>query len=520
MLFSSIVGGAPSASMPSPDDDFWYSPVVQTTSGIRVTPTTALKASACFAAVNILAESIASIPFTIYQRVDDRKIEKRREHPLQDIIDAEPNDLQTAFEFWHMQVAFGALYGVSYAEIMPGSRGAVDQLMPLRPDRVKTEQLVNGRLRYRYDDPLTGKERVLVQDEVWRIPGFSFDGVLGIAPIVFGNDSIALSLATEAFGAKFFKNDATPSVVLEHPKALKPVAVNNIRQSWLQQHAGIDNAHSVAVLEEGMQVRPIGVNNKDSQFIEARRYQISEIARLFRIPPHMLYDLEKSSFNNIEQQSIEFVKYTIRPHIRKIEQRIRKDLIIEKGKFFARADLDDLLRGEIEPRYTAYGSAIQNGWMTRNEAREKEDMNPIAGLDDPLHQVNMTADAEDQKTQDNKENNGAEAQAFKRMAIDATSRIVASELTNLQSLSAKDKDIAAYYDAKLKPFIVKTLNPLYDASVILGIGMREPATVADDYLSNRLGLLQAAGDDFDALYAEWSAATSLANLENFNLQGA
>lgn len=506
MLFNNIVGANYRSEAPAAHDDFWYSPVVQTTSGVMVTPLTALKASACFAAVNILAESIASIPFAIFERTGDETIKRARMHPLQDLIDKSPNPHQTAFEFWHMQVAFGALYGNAYARIVSGTRGAVTELHPLKPDQMKVEKLQNGRLRYRYDDYLNNKEIVYTQDEIWRIPGFSFDGVMGIAPIVFGNDTIALALATEAFGGKFFRNDATPSVVLEHPKSLSPLGANNIRQSWLMSHSGLDNAFSVAVLEEGMTVKALGTNNKDSQFIEARRFQISEIARLFRIPPHMLYDLEKSSFNNIEQQSLEFVKYTIRPHIRKIEQRIWLDLInSNKEKYFARADLDDLMRGEIEPRYTAYGSAIQSGWMTRNEARMKEDMNPLDGLDEPLHQVNMATEQQMQKQN---------VAVYSRLAIDAVGRIVASELANVKNVK---EDHAAYYDNKLYGYIVKTLNTLYDASSMMNMNMRTPHQIAKDYIEKRVAAIKAAGSDLHGLLCEWESMTDAANVNNFNM---
>lgn len=524
MLFSAIMNTSED-SAPGPTNDFWYQPLATSSTGVRVTPLSAMRASACYACVKVLAETIASLPRIMAERMTDGTVMPRPQHPLQDVLELSPNGNQTAFEFWEMQIAFGCLYGNSYAEIIPGARGAVDQLKPLRPDCVTVQLLDNGRIRYTYRDPITAAVTIYNQDEIFKIPGFSFNGIEGIAPIFFAQDPIGLALATEQFGCKFFTNDATPALVLEHPKTLSPGAVDRIKRTFKDLHAGLNNAYSVAVLEEDMKVHSLGVPNKDAQFLETRKHQIAEIARYMRVPLHMINELEKSAFSNIEQQSIEFVKYTIRPWLKRIEQRVGKDLITN-NKFFLRHDLDDLMQGEMLPRYQAYQIAATVGFMARNEIRRKEGLNPLDGLDEPLTPMNMGqgqggADNQPAPSRTPQGGNGASApDAAQGCAIavrDAFDRITASELANLKALSKKAMDpnaaidvIENFYQLKHAPYMVKALTPCQQLCESFGLQVPKVESYVEMYSKHRAAEVLAADDV--VVYLDTWIKTASANL--------
>ena len=217
--------------------------------------------------------------------------------------------------------------------------------------------------------------------EVLHVPGLGFDGLVGYSPIAMAKNAIGMAIACEEYGAKFFSNGAAPSGVLEHPGTLKDPA--KIRDSWNQTFGGSSNAHKVAVLEEGMKYTPISISPNEAQFLETRKFQINEIARIFRIPPHMLADLDKSSFSNIEQQSLEFVKYTLEPWLVRLEQSMVRALISpeEKKNLFIKFNVDGLLRGDYQSRMNGYATARQNGWMSANDIRELENLDRIPAED-------------------------------------------------------------------------------------------------------------------------------------------
>jgi HK97 family phage portal protein len=220
-------------------------------------------------------------------------------------------------------------------------------------------------------------EFVLKEDEVLHIPGLGFDGLVGYSPIAMAKNAVGMILACEEYGASFFANGANPGGVLEHPGVLKDPA--KVRESWNSVYRGSNNAHKIAVLEEGMKYQQIGIPPEEAQFLETRKFQLNEIARLYRIPPHMIGDLDKSSFNNIEQQSLEFVKYTLDPWVIRWEQSLQKALLLpsEKGKYFIKLNVDGLLRGDYQSRMNGYAVGRQNGWFSANDIREMENMNPI-----------------------------------------------------------------------------------------------------------------------------------------------
>ncbi len=219
--------------------------------------------------------------------------------------------------------------------------------------------------------------------------GLGYDGLVGYSPIAMAKNAVGLAMAAEEYGAKFFVNGAAPSGVLEHPGTIKDP--ERIRQSWHSIFGGSANSNKIAVLEEGLKYTPIAISPEQAQFLETRKFQINEIARIFRVPPHMLADLEKSSFSNIEQQSLEFVKYTLDPWVIRWEQAMNKALLFdsEKREVFTKFNVDGLLRGDYASRMTGYATARQNGWMSANDIRELENLDRIpAELGGDLYLIN------------------------------------------------------------------------------------------------------------------------------------
>lgn len=252
------------------------------------------------------------------------------------------------------------------------------------PNKMTVDRDKSGRLFYLYqrsieDAPTLGKDSLVYLDpsDVLHIPGLGFDGLVGYSPIAMAKNAIGLALATEEYGAKFFANGAAPGGVLEHPGTIKDP--QKVKDSWNAAYQGLTNSHRVAVLEEGMEYQQIGIPPEQAQFLETRKFQINEIARIFRVPPHMLADLEKSSFSNIEQQSLEFVKYTLDPWVVRWEQNMFRSLLTasEKSAVFIKFNVDGLLRGDYVSRMSGYATARQNGWMSANDIRELENLDRI-----------------------------------------------------------------------------------------------------------------------------------------------
>ena len=256
-------------------------------------------------------------------------------------------------------------------------------LYPLMPNRMTVDRDSSGHLFYSYqtsrDDAPTmkGGSVILKPSDVLHIPGLGFDGLVGYSPIAMAKNAIGLAIATEEYGAKFFANGATPGGLLEYPGVVKDP--ERVRDSWNRGFSGSQNAGKVAILEEGMKYTPISIAPEQAQFLETRKFQINEIARIFRVPPHMVGDLEKSSFSNIEQQSLEFVKYTLDPWVVRWEQSLSRALFTpdEKTCYFFKFNLEGLLRGDYQSRMNGYATARQNGWMSANDIRELENLDRI-----------------------------------------------------------------------------------------------------------------------------------------------
>lgn len=397
----------------SPANSLWGNPYSfffgTSTSGKTVNERTAMQTTAVYACVRILAETIASLPLHTYRYTTKGK-EKATDHPMYYILHGEPNPEMTSFVFRETLMGHLLLWGNAYAQIIRDGRGRVVALYPLLPHKMLVHRNDQGQLYYQYDKD--GQSYYLRNYEVLHIPGLGFDGLVGYSPIAMAKNAIGMAIATEEYGAKFFANGANPGGVLEHPGVVKDPA--RVRDSWNAVYQGSSNAHRVAVLEEGMKFQSIGIPPEQAQFLETRKFQINEIARLFRIPPHMIGDLEKSSFSNIEQQSLEFVMYTLDPWVIRWEQAIQRALFSdsEKLQYFVKFNVDGLLRGDYQGRMNGYAVARQNGWLSSNDIRELENLNRIpAELGGDLYLINgnMTKLA-DAGAFANKSTNGGEKQ--------------------------------------------------------------------------------------------------------------
>lgn len=354
-----------------------------TTSGKPVNEHTAMQMTAVYSCVRILAEAVAGLPLHLYKYTASGGKEKALSHPLYFLLHDEPNPEMSSFVFRETLMTHLLLWGNAYAQIIRNGKGEVIALYPLMPNRMRVDRDSKGELYYsytRYSDEapaINGMTVTLRPSDVLHIPGLGFDGLVGYSPIAMAKNAIGLAMATEEYGAKFFANGAAPGGVLEHPGTIKDP--QKVKESWNMAYQGSSNAHRVAVLEEGMKYQPIGISPEQAQFLETRKFQINEIARIFRIPPHMIGDLEKSSFSNIEQQSLEFVKYTLDPWVIRWEQAISRSLLRtdEKKLLFAKFNVDGLLRGDYTSRMNGYAIGIQNGFMCPNDARALEDMDLI-----------------------------------------------------------------------------------------------------------------------------------------------
>ncbi len=353
--------------------------------GVVVTEQTALTCAPVYACVRLLAESFASVPLKVYRLLPDRGRVPHRDHPLWTILHDLPNPELTSMELREALMGQLLLWGNAYAEVERDGSGRVRALWPLRADRMeRIDRGADGRLRYQYRLPDHTRAIFLgptsrQPSQILHVRGLSPDGLRGYSPIGLLREVVSLSLAAQEFGARFFGNQARPIGVLEVPRGTSERARRNLRESWRELHGGLSRAHRVAVLEEGVSWKPIGIPPEDAQFIETRKFQTTEIARIFRVPPHLIGDLERATFSNIEQQSIEFVVYSLRPWFVRWEQAIRRDLFTlqDHSTHDVGFVVEGLLRGDLKSRYEAYAVGRQWGWLSADDIRELENLNPL-----------------------------------------------------------------------------------------------------------------------------------------------
>ena len=385
-----------SASDRSPWGSFWFEPVgVQTMAGMRVTADSALQLSAVFACVRIISSQFASLPFVLYRTRRDGGKKRVTDHPLYPLLARRPNPYQNAFEWREMLAGHLVLRGNAFNQIVSNRQGEITALVPLHPDRVTIDLLPNGDYRYKYTT-MTGSEQIFPRGQIWHLRGLSLDGIIGLSPIALARNAIGGAMAAQNYGSRFFANDAKPlSGYVEYPGSFKDkMAREQFRESLQESQTGA-NRGKIAVFEFGMKYHQLGLTNEDAQFLETRKFQVNDIARWFGVPPHKIGDLERSTNNNIEQQAQEFVQECLGPMAERWEASIEAELLFDDDGLEAEFLFSQLLRGDSQARAQYYNLGINGGWLTRNEARLSENLNPLPGLDRPLRPLNMAEEQND-----------------------------------------------------------------------------------------------------------------------------
>ena len=362
----------------------------RTPSGIRVTADNSMACSAYTACIRVISDAVSSLPLHVYERLANGGKAKAPANPVYRLLHMQPNPWQTAQEFRDWMTGMYLHYGASYAEIRPGARGAVSELWPLHSSRMEAERLEDGRLRYRYKEP-SGKITTYSQDQIFALRFTTEDGIKPIPTYKLFQNVIGLSQALETHAATYFGSGARPGVILESDNPIPPEASERLREQWERMHRGPDRAFRTSVLPNGVKVRELSGSNESAQMLESRQFAVVECTRIFRVPPHMIQDLSRSTYSNIEVQGTEFLQHCLLPHLKRWESAISRDLIVDDERYFAEHSVSGLLRGDHASRSAYYVSALQNGWMSVNEIRELENLNPI-GPEGDKHfvQLNMT----------------------------------------------------------------------------------------------------------------------------------
>jgi HK97 family phage portal protein len=384
------------------DDRFFGNFGADSASGIKVSPDSALRANAVYCCVQIRAETIASLPLIVYRRLPDGGKERAPNHPAYRLLHDRPNQWQTGFEWREMMQGHLDLRGNAYSRILPGPSGPIDQLIPLHPDRVTPTLYTDGSIDYEVRK-LDGNKEMLQPWQILHLRGWTQDGVKGMSPIALHRETVGIDLAAQDYAARSLRNDISPSLALKHPAVLDPEAYNRLRDSMQEQNTGANRGKAL-ILEENMSIEKLGMTNKDAQFIEARKYTKSELAAIYRIPPHMIGLLDRATHSNIEHQGIEFTIYTVLPIARRWESIIARDLFFplfdDSSEYFAEFLLDGLNRGDQPSRYTAYAIGRNWGWLSANDVRRLENMNSIGAQgDEYLRPLNMTIEGAPQAKQ-------------------------------------------------------------------------------------------------------------------------
>lgn len=462
-------------------------------------PDIAESIAAVYACVGVVSEGVASLPLKLYRR-EGASSTLALDHSLYSVLHDTPNDYQTGYELKELLMVHVLLRGNAYCEIETNGRGDVVALWPIHPDRVyvwrndptDTSSVYPGYagLLYRVNVPGKG-DVILTQDRIWHIRGRSKDGILGQSPVAVARYAVAGAVAAENMAAKVYENNATPNGVLTYPGELSDEAYKNIADSWKKRHGG-DNAGGVAILEKGMAYASVGMSLHDAEFLASRKFQKSEIASIFRVPPHLIGDLDKATFSNIEQQSLDFVINTLQPWLVRIEQSITRDLIgkLERARVFAKFSIDGRLRGDTASRYNAYHIARNDGWLSANDIRALEDLNPIPGGDVYWQPLNMAT------------GNGARGWVggFTVAMRDAMGRVLRRELQDVGRRASVD---ITRFEKDHTDFVTRNLSPVVAAAAAyMGLSSAEVAKRVGDYLDSaaqgRIEAVRAAaiGEDW------------------------
>lgn len=372
-----------------------------TASGVDVTTESAMRVGAVYACVLVLSQSVAQLPLHMYKSVG-KESQVADSHYLYSLTHDEPNAWMTDFDFKQLVMVHLLLRGNSLWIKTGLGDGVTRELIPIHPDFVR-EIKQDEKLRLFYDIQRPGTTEVdsIPSERIVHFRGMSFNGFSGLNPIQYAREMIGLAIATERHGAKLFANGARLGGILQHPGKISKQAADRLIESFNSVHGGVENSHKTALIEEGMKWEKITMTAEDAQFLESRKFQRSEIAGIFRVPSHMINDLEKATFSNVEHLDLAFVKHSLTPWLVSIEKTLKKSLLTpqEKKKYYWKFKVEGLLRGDIKSRYEAFSKAVGGPWMLINEARAVEDMNMVEGGEKLLQPLNMLPEANKDESQ-------------------------------------------------------------------------------------------------------------------------
>lgn len=376
-----------------------------TESGVSVTEESAMRMSTVGACISLVSETVAQLPLNMYERKSDKEKAIVREHPIHYLLHNQPNDLMTSFSWRESMQSHAMGWGNNYSVIARAGDRPV-ALMPLLPDRTRPT-LSNGRLKYETILP-DGTLAHFDMRDMLHVPAFSSNGLVGVSPVRKYAETIGLAMAAQNFGARFYANGTHLGGVLTTDQVVDPDEAKAAGQRFKESFSGSDNSHKVAVLGNGLKLEKIGIAPNDAQFLETRKFQRTEICGIYKVPPHMVGDLDKSAFSNITEQSIQYVRYAVVPWLTRWEQELNRKLFpdpSDRMRFYVKFELAALLRGTPKERAEFYHYGIHDGWLNRNKARDFEDLNPEEGLDEYLVPLNMTGSdgliVDDDGSQDN-----------------------------------------------------------------------------------------------------------------------
>lgn len=443
-----------------------------------ITPEISLTVSAVLAAFTILTEDLSSLPLILYQQQGRNKF-RARQSMYYRLMHDKPNSEHTSMVFREFVLGHMLAWGNFYGQPIFDKRGDVVEIWPLRPDRMEVKRFEGERIYlYRTSD---GKQRTFLSEEILHIPAFGFDGLIGYSRIALARNAIGLAISTEKFGSKFFSNGAQPGIVYKHPGELGDDAYDHLKES-LNERKGVENSHAPIILEEGMSIEKLGIDPDDAQFLETRKFQVSEVARIFRVPPHMIGDVEKSTSwgTGIDSQEQGYVNHALRPWATRIDQYLNISLLPkdQQESFYYEHLMDALLRGDIQTRYQAYVSAINTGFMSRNEARERENLNPRKGLDAMLQPLNMTTvttttSGGGAPVDGSEGENASSSNALEPLWYAAVTRVMTREKNDVMGASKRwqakgqqevyERWLESFYRDDHPMFAKKQFDPLMDA---------------------------------------------------------
>ena len=393
MILDSLFRAKPASTPPPMPASTGFDVLTPNDSGVQVNQHTALQMSAVYACIRLLSETLAQLPLNIRRRTADGS-ELATSHPLYNILHNTPNPWMTSFSWRNSVMGHCVGWGNGYSYIIRNQLGEPRALLPLLPDRTYPEIIDN---RLTYQSTINEIPMAASPDDVLHIPALGFDGLVGISPIALHRQSIGLGMAAQKFGAKMYGSGSMLSGVLKHPGRLKrkaenpddPSPVERLRKQWRELYGGLENAGSVAVLEEGMEFQKTAIDPVDAQYVELMKFQVADIARIFNVASHLINDLDRATFNNISELSLSFLRYTMTPWIVRWEQELNRKLFPGSNTYYVKFNLQGLLRGTLTERKDYYKTAIEYGWLSRNEVRELEDLNRVEGLDEYLQPLNM-----------------------------------------------------------------------------------------------------------------------------------